>query len=138
MAIINQKKTSPTDWLNTSPNLVARHPENLACDIWIAGIARHRSFPALGGSFPRVASSSRTCGSFPRVTPLPAANADDNARVCDLDAALTKVEGKSLTTCSVRFSWNIWRAAACMDYNREQCPSAHLTALIHEFSISVH
>jgi len=91
MAIINKKKTSPTDWLSCSPNLVARHPENLACDIWIAGMARHRSFPVLGGSFPRVAFSSRTCGSFPRVTPVPAAIADDNVRVCDLDAALTKV-----------------------------------------------
>jgi hypothetical protein len=56
VAII-QQKTSPTDWPNCSPNLVARQPQKFHL----------------------------------RYLDSHLASADDNVRVCDLDAALTKV-----------------------------------------------
>ena len=39
-----QQKTSPTDWLTCSLNLVASHPGIFTCDIWIARIACYRRF----------------------------------------------------------------------------------------------
>jgi hypothetical protein len=57
-----QQKTSPTDRLTCSLNLVTSHPGIFACDIWIARIARYRRFavssrarqllPACGVLFP--------------------------------------------------------------------------------------